>query len=147
MWFASYLSERTWASPQGGETSPPPPVVWLGDYPLQFWTICALVRPEWRLLAVGRGHIAKKFHQNSIPPPISLDCALLNGLKQTSRQRYLRFSQDINALLNMILASAHEDISHTHSPSGHRNVPWWNSECQRAVALRRRAMRALNTLP
>ena len=49
---------------------------------------------------------------------------------------------DINCFLNTILASAHENIPHTHPPSGNRNTPWWNSECQRAVALRRRAMRA-----
>ena len=49
---------------------------------------------------------------------------------------------DINSFLNQILASAHQNIPHTHPPSGHRNAPWWNSECQRAVALRRRAMRA-----
>ena len=49
---------------------------------------------------------------------------------------------DINSFLNIILASASENIPQTRPRSDHRNVPWWNSECQRAVALRRRAMRA-----
>ena len=52
--------------------------------------------------------------------------------------------EDINSFLNTILASAHENIPHTRPPGpGHRNTPWWKPECQRAVALRRRAQRAL----
>ena len=52
--------------------------------------------------------------------------------------------KDINSFLNSILASAHESVPHTRPPGpGHRNTPWWNSECQRAVAIRRRAQRAL----
>ena len=49
---------------------------------------------------------------------------------------------DINTFLNKILASAHQNIPHTRPPIRTRNAPWWNSECQRAVALRRQAMRA-----
>ena len=44
--------------------------------------------------------------------------------------------------LNSILASAHENIPHTRPPQGHKHAPWWNDECQKAVALRRRALRA-----
>lgn len=48
---------------------------------------------------------------------------------------------DLPTFLNIILASAHEYIPHTRPPQGRNHSPWWNNECQRAVALRRRALR------
>ncbi len=48
---------------------------------------------------------------------------------------------DLNLFLNKILASAHQHIPHTAPRSGRRASPWWNSECQKAVALRKRALK------
>ena len=64
----------------------------------------------------------------------------------TAYQNHINFSldippPDINSFLNIILAAAHQTIPHTHPPRENRNAPWWNTECQRAVALRRRALK------
>ena len=49
---------------------------------------------------------------------------------------------DINTFLNLILESARKNIPKTHPPRpNQRTTPWWNADCQRAVALRRRALR------
>ena len=48
---------------------------------------------------------------------------------------------DINSFLDIILESAREHIPLTKPPHPTKNAPWWNNECQRAVALRRRALR------
>jgi ribonuclease HI/exonuclease III len=48
---------------------------------------------------------------------------------------------NIESFLNAILASAHENIPHTRQSQGRKTSPWWNTECQRAVALRKRALR------
>ena len=49
---------------------------------------------------------------------------------------------DLNHFLNTILASAHQSIPHTHHSTRHKHAPWWNDDCQRALAIRRRALRA-----
>ena len=51
---------------------------------------------------------------------------------------------DINNFLNVILAAAHQYIPHTRPPRDKRNAPWWNADCQRALAVRRRALRVFN---
>ena len=48
---------------------------------------------------------------------------------------------DINTFLNTVLAAAHQHIPHTSGHSGRHASPWWNTECQRAVAVRKRALR------
>ena len=48
---------------------------------------------------------------------------------------------DINTFLNTILTSAHQHIPHTQHHPGRRSSPWWNTDCQRAVAIRKRALR------
>ena len=48
---------------------------------------------------------------------------------------------DINTFLNTILESAHQHIPHTQHRPGRRSAPWWNTDCQKAVALRKRALR------
>ena len=71
-----------------------------------------------------------------------------NRADWTSFQNYIdetihtEHPPDINTFLNTILTSAHQNIPHTGPPVPHRNSPWWNNDCQRAVAIRRRAMRA-----
>ena len=49
---------------------------------------------------------------------------------------------DINTFLNTILSSAQQNIPLTRPTTRKHNAPWWNTECNRAVALRRRALRA-----
>ena len=48
---------------------------------------------------------------------------------------------DINSFLNVILAAAHQYIPHTGPPKPNKNAPFWNEKCQRAVAIRKRALR------
>lgn len=48
---------------------------------------------------------------------------------------------DLPTFLNSILAAAHETIPHTRPPQSRKHAPWWNDDCQRAVALRKRALR------
>ena len=49
---------------------------------------------------------------------------------------------DINSFLDTILNVAKQTIPLTRPPVPGKNAPWWDNNCQRAVALRRRAMRA-----
>ena len=48
---------------------------------------------------------------------------------------------DINTFLNSILTSAHQHIPRTQHHPGRRASPWWNTECQKAVAIRKRALK------
>ena len=54
----------------------------------------------------------------------------------------LQSEPNLSEFLNTILASAHANIPHTCPPQGRKHAPWWNNDCQKAVALRRRALRA-----
>ena len=89
--------------------------------------------------------IDSKSLQDKLIFNICLDGTLIKA-DWSSFQKHINESlstppSDINSFLNIILASAHQNIPHTRPRSGPRNAPWWNSECQRAVALRRRALR------
>ena len=48
---------------------------------------------------------------------------------------------DITTFLNAVLASAHQNIPHTAPRSGRRATPWWNADCEKAVAIRKRAFK------
>ena len=54
----------------------------------------------------------------------------------------LNSSPDLQTFLNTILASAQNNIPLTHPPNPRqKHSPWWNDECQKAVAKRKRALR------
>ena len=55
--------------------------------------------------------------------------------------------QDINTFLDTILEAANKHVPMTRPHRKHNNTPWWNNECQRAVALRRRALRTFRRCP
>lgn len=48
----------------------------------------------------------------------------------------------IENFLHTITAAAHQHVPHTRRSQGQKHAPWWNDECRRAVAIRRRALRA-----
>ena len=48
---------------------------------------------------------------------------------------------DVTTFLNTLLESAHKHIPHTAPRTGRRASPWWNTECQKAVAIRKRAFK------
>ena len=48
---------------------------------------------------------------------------------------------DVTTFLNAVLASAHQYIPHTAPRSGRRASPWWNDDCKKAVAIRKRALK------
>ena len=66
----------------------------------------------------------------------------------TAFQQYIDDKHPINsepnieAFLNNMLESAHQNIPQTRPRTNKNHAPWWNSECRRAVAIRRRALRA-----
>ena len=55
--------------------------------------------------------------------------------------------EDINSFLNVILAAAHQYVPHTGPPKENRKSPWWNEKCNRAVAIRKRALRKFEKYP
>ena len=48
---------------------------------------------------------------------------------------------NLNEFLNTILQAALNNIPKTRPPRNQKHAPWWNNDCQRLVALRRRALK------